>query len=181
MSDKPEVVTLCGSSEFFKELQWVSYEQTLMGRMVLSVVFPLDLLEESYHAKASLTDEQEKVVRRVTLHKIDISDIVYIINKNGYIDEWTEENLAYAREAGKKIEFLETPENIVLISNRCSFEIMFDKKSNFVVIIPNSNYYAMGFSSIKDLIDSVSTDDSITLEYTWIPEKRILIVKEHVE
>jgi len=52
------------------------------------------------------------------LRKIDLADEVYILNVGGYIGESTARELAYARDHGKRIRFLEqephtlTPEQI---------------------------------------------------------------------
>ncbi len=40
--------------------------------------------------------------------KIDMADSIYVINVRGYIGYSTKSEIEYAREHGKKIEYLET-------------------------------------------------------------------------
>jgi hypothetical protein len=39
--------------------------------------------------------------------KIDMSDEIYVINKNGYIGESTKSEIEYAIKTGKKVDYLE--------------------------------------------------------------------------
>ena len=43
--------------------------------------------------------------------KINMADEVYIINPGGYIGESTRYEINYALAAGKKVNYLEAPEN----------------------------------------------------------------------
>jgi hypothetical protein len=42
--------------------------------------------------------------------KIDLSDAIFVVNKNGYIGEQVKKEIEYARAKGKEILFLVKPE-----------------------------------------------------------------------
>ena len=54
-----------------------------------------------------VTDEQKVKLDELHLRKIDLADEVLILNVGGYIGESTGRELAYARQHGKTIRFLE--------------------------------------------------------------------------
>jgi len=41
------------------------------------------------------------------LKKIDLSDKIFVVNKNGYIGESVKEEIEYAKSKNKEIEYLE--------------------------------------------------------------------------
>ncbi|MEM7826851.1 MAG: hypothetical protein QXQ40_01355 [Candidatus Aenigmatarchaeota archaeon] len=96
----PEIITLCGSTKFKKEYLEVMKRLTLEGKIVIPVGLYL-------HAGDEITDEQKEMLDELHLRKIDISDSIYVINKNGYIGESTKREIMYAQRMGKKIYFLE--------------------------------------------------------------------------
>ena len=56
-------------------------------------------------ADESPTPEQKAVLDVLHLRKIDLADRVLIVNPGGYIGESTRREIAYARSAGKPINF----------------------------------------------------------------------------
>lgn len=100
---RPTVVTLCGSTKFRETFERVQREETLAGRIVLSVGMygHQEGLDMAGAVKAMLDD--------LHLKKIDRSDEIYVLNCNGYLGESTRREIAYARATGKAIRWLEEP------------------------------------------------------------------------
>jgi hypothetical protein len=99
---KYPVVTLCGSTKFKDEFINIMEELTLCGHVVISLgVFG--------HADKKYDDilEKKDLLDDIHRQKIDMADIVYIINVNGYIGESTRNEINYAKKQGKVIMYLE--------------------------------------------------------------------------
>ena len=111
---KPAIITLCGSTRFYKEFQKVYYEETMKGKIVLSIGF---YPGKKHGEKIGITIKQKEKLDKLHLRKINISDEVFIINKNGYIGESTQNELNYAKKLNKKIIYLE-PIKEVLDENK---------------------------------------------------------------
>jgi len=101
----PQVVCLCGSTRFMDAFQKAKYDETLAGRIVLSIGCDTKSDGELFFGQ-----DGEEVKRRLdTLHlrKIDFADEVLILNVGGYIGDSTRRELEYAHRTGKKIRSLE--------------------------------------------------------------------------
>lgn len=106
----PVVVTLCGSTRFMDQFFKSGWEETLAGRIVLSVgvvvheqegpaaMLPNDHLGEHFGVK-DLLDE-------IHFRKIDLSDEILVLNVDGYVGQSTQREIAYAMATGKKVRFL---------------------------------------------------------------------------
>lgn len=95
MSERPEIVCICGSMRFVEEMRGANRDLTLAG---VIVVAPEEVGEP-------ITDEQKSVLDALHLRKIDLADRVLVVNPGGYIGESTSREIAYARAAGKPISF----------------------------------------------------------------------------
>ena len=73
-----KIITLCGSTRFKDDFERVNKELTLQDNIVISVAF-------FGHSGDVITDEQKTLLDRIHKRKIDLADIIYIINKDGYI------------------------------------------------------------------------------------------------
>lgn len=94
-----EVVTLCGSMRFAKQMQQIAVElETKYGYCVLQPIFDSDV---------TLNEKDISNLSKAHFKKIDISDIVYIVNIGGYIGNAVAEELQYAKEHNKEIRFHE--------------------------------------------------------------------------
>lgn len=106
---KPTIVTLCGSTKFKAEFVRQNFNETLSGKIVLSIGCDMKDDDELF---GHMTDDEfnEVKFRLDELHKrkIDISDEVFILNVGGYIGSSTRSELEYAQSKGKKIRYLET-------------------------------------------------------------------------
>lgn len=99
MTERPEIVCVCGSMRFAPEMREASTELTLAGVIVLAP-------GELDHVP---TDEQKALLDALHLRKIDLADRVLIVNPGGYLGESSRRELAYARAVGKPVSFTETP------------------------------------------------------------------------
>lgn len=98
---KPVVVTLCGSTKFKDEFIKANADETMAGKIVLSV-------GGFDHAEGvTLTDSQREMLGKLHEHKIDMSDEILVINVDGYIGKSTRHEIEYARQRGIKVRFLE--------------------------------------------------------------------------
>lgn len=95
------IITLCGSTRFKDEFEFVAKELALQGHTVLSV----NLFAHADNIE--LTQEQKIRLDNAHKQKISISDAIYVINKDQYIGESTYGEIDWAERLGKKIFFLE--------------------------------------------------------------------------
>ena len=97
------IVTLCGSTRFKDDFLAVQRDLTLQGHIVLSV----GLFAHADGEELTLEDK----IRLDNLHKekINMSDAIFVINRNGYIGESTFGEIDWATRMKKQIYFLEQP------------------------------------------------------------------------
>lgn len=94
------VITLCGSTKFKEDFERVNKDLTLKGHVVLSVgVFG--------HSGDDITDSEKAMLDEIHRRKIDMSDAIYVINKNGYIGTSTKSEILYAMALRKQILYME--------------------------------------------------------------------------
>ena len=103
MVGKYKVITLCGSTKFKEQYLETQKRLTLEGNIVISVgLFGHSGDDEvwSEGTKAMLDD--------MHLRKIDMADEIFVINVGGYIGESTRREIAYAKNTGKSVKYLES-------------------------------------------------------------------------
>jgi hypothetical protein len=108
-SSSPTIVCLCGSTRFYEAFQRANYDETMAGRIVLSVGFYPHSSEQAHGETIGITPEQKQILDRLHLRKIDLADEILVLNVGGYIGESTARELAYARQLGRRVRFLEEP------------------------------------------------------------------------
>lgn len=95
-----KVITLCGSTRFKEDFERVNRELTLAGNIVLSVgCFG--------HYGDVFTESQKVMLDEIHRRKIDMSDAIYVINRNGYVGSSTKSEIAYATTMGKEVILME--------------------------------------------------------------------------
>ncbi len=104
---RPTIVTLCGSTRFYEAFQRANYEETMAGKIVLSVGFYPHSQEKAHSEDEGCTPEQKVALDILHKKKIDLSDEVLILNVDGYIGNSTRGELDHAFITSKKIRFLE--------------------------------------------------------------------------
>ena len=103
MVGKYKVITLCGSTKFKEQYLEAQKRLTREGNIVISVgLFGHSGDDEvwSEGTKAMLDD--------MHLRKIDMADEIFVINVGGYIGESTRREIAYAKNTGKSVKYLES-------------------------------------------------------------------------
>lgn len=96
-----KIITICGSLKFEDDIKYWAEKLTLQGNCVLSIIYPVNTDLGVY------TPEQRKIFSEAHYKRIDLSDAIFIINKNGYIGNNTQKEIEYAKAHGKEIIFLE--------------------------------------------------------------------------
>ena len=107
---RPTIVCLCGSTRFYDAFQEANFNETLAGKIVLSVGFYPHAADKAHAAHVGVTPEQKAALDELHFRKIEMADEVLILNVGGYIGESTSRELVHARKLGKKVRFLETVE-----------------------------------------------------------------------
>ncbi len=100
-NDRPRIVCLCGSTRFKAEFEQANRDLTLAGRIVIAPgVFG--------HADGiTLTPTEKAELDRLHLHKIAMSDAVFVVNPGGYIGDSTRNEITYAKRIGVPVRYLE--------------------------------------------------------------------------
>lgn len=99
----PRIVCLCGSTRFPEAWIKAHREESLAGRIVLSVGVMI-------HAGDTPIREdgpEKRLLDELHLRKIDLADEVFVLNVGGYIGESTAREIKYAEDHGKRIRYLE--------------------------------------------------------------------------
>ena len=103
MVGKYKVITLCGSTKFKEQYLEAQKRLTLEGNIVISVgLF-------GHSGDDEVWSEGTKAMLDVMhLRKIDMADEIFVINVGGYIGESTRREIAYAKNTGKSVKYLES-------------------------------------------------------------------------
>jgi nucleoside 2-deoxyribosyltransferase len=108
--DRPTIICLCGSTRFYHAFQRANFEETMRGKIVLSVGFYAgspDQMVVEHGEGVGITPQEKEMLDQLHLRKIDLADEVLILNVGGYIGSSTARELGYAIESGKSVRFLE--------------------------------------------------------------------------
>ena len=109
MVGKYKVITLCGSTRFKDEFMKAQKELTLKGYIVISVgLFGHSGDSEVWENmdEGTLTKTKE-MLDDMHKRKIDMADEIYVINVGGYVGDSTKSEINYAKQTGKKVNYLE--------------------------------------------------------------------------
>jgi hypothetical protein len=106
--NRPTVVCLCGSTRFGDAFRQANFEETMAGRIVLSIGCNMKSDDDLF---GNLTPRQFAEIKFqldwLHLRKIDLADEILVLNINGYIGESTAREIAYAEALEKPIRYLE--------------------------------------------------------------------------
>jgi hypothetical protein len=104
---KPTVACLCGSTRFSDAFAQANIDETLEGRIVLSICSTKPDAELFGH----LTQVEQNAIsiKLAELHrrKIDLADEILVLNVGGYIGNSTRGEIAYALAQGKSVRWLD--------------------------------------------------------------------------
>lgn len=98
--NKYKIITLCGSVKFKEDFLREQLRLSLEENIVLTPVF----LE---NANNTINTETKEMLINLHKRKIDLSDEIFVINKNGYIGTNTKNEIEYAKKTNKKVIYME--------------------------------------------------------------------------
>jgi hypothetical protein len=108
--ERPKIVTLCGSTRFQQAFIDANERLSHEGLIVLSV-WEACLLRRpadgSEGKEEMLGEETARILDATYLHKIAMSDEIFVLNVGGYIDKSTAREIAHAQKLGKPVRYLE--------------------------------------------------------------------------
>ena len=93
-------ITICGSLKFEHEIRLYTEKLALDGNCVFSITYPTK-------DKEKYTKEEIDILGKEHLQKIELSDAIFVVNKNGYIGESVRKEINYAIKNNKEILYLE--------------------------------------------------------------------------
>lgn len=97
------VITICGSTRFKEEIFEAAKKLTLDDHIVLMPT----IFEHADNEE--LTTEQKIRLDNLHKQKIDMSDAIFVVNKDGYIGESTFGEIDWAARHKKELYFLVNP------------------------------------------------------------------------
>jgi hypothetical protein len=86
-----KIITICGSIKFIEEIKYLTEKLEFEDNCVLSVIYPTK-------SKECYTKEEIHFLQKGHFKRIDISDAIFVVNKNGYIGEAVREEIEYAKK-----------------------------------------------------------------------------------
>jgi hypothetical protein len=104
MPERPRIVCLCGSTRFRSAYESAMRQETLEGRIVLTV----GLL--GHEEGLDMSGPVKAMLDELHLRKIDLADEILVLNVDNYIGESTRREIDYANRNGKLIRWLEPVE-----------------------------------------------------------------------
>lgn len=108
MPSRPKIVCLCGSTRFYKEFMEANYQETMDGKIVLSVGFYPHSANVVHGEGVGITEEQKVALDELHKKKIDLADEVLVIDVGGYIGHSTRSEINHAKRTGKPIRYWST-------------------------------------------------------------------------
>lgn len=100
-SEHTKLITICGSPKFKEEIEKLNEDLTMQNYIVFTKgIFPDP-------DNLNIMKEELKQIDLLHKEKILISDAIYVVNKDGYIDDDTKSDIDYAKEHNKEILYLE--------------------------------------------------------------------------
>lgn len=95
---KMKTVTICGSMKFEKEMKAIAFE--LESRKGMNV------LQCTYNEQGvKLTEEMLGNLAKAHFQKIDMSDMIYVVDIDRYIGDSIKREISYALERGKSVVY----------------------------------------------------------------------------
>jgi len=104
------IVCLCGSTRFKEAFDEATYQETMGGKIVLSVGFFMHASGNLHGQDVGATPEQKIALDELHKRKIDLADEVFVLNVDRYIGESTRSEIDYAAKVGKPVRYLEVEE-----------------------------------------------------------------------
>lgn len=103
-SERPQTITLCGSTRFKKEYEYWNKLLTMRGHIVLSVGF------FGHQETGDISVTMKERLDQLHLHKIERSDSIFVLDVDGYIGSSTQKEIEFAYSRGISISYLSKQE-----------------------------------------------------------------------
>lgn len=120
-----KIVTLCGSKRFLEDFKSVKLSLISEGYVVLTPEI-FDIPEDTV-----FTDELHKRLDDIHRTKMDIADVILVINPGGYIGNDTKLEIEYAKSKGMKISYLHPIDNTDIKFDLASFQECITSNNKF--------------------------------------------------
>jgi len=119
-TEPPKIVCLCGSTRFMDEFFRSGWNETLAGRIVLSVGCVMDHPGDAEGGHVGEALGVKDALDELHFRKIDLADDVLVLNVDGYVGSSTQREIAYAIATGKPVRFLNPKEGEALLEKRAA-------------------------------------------------------------
>ena len=96
------IIAMIGSSRFREQYQREAKRLTLEGNLVI----PLILYRDT-DAEDAFNPKNATILKNICNQKIELCDVVFVVNYKGYIGTRTKETIQYAKSLGKEIVYME--------------------------------------------------------------------------
>lgn len=107
-SARPRVVCLCGSTRFLEAFDAAALQQTLAGRIVLTITRTSVGDTDAFDGRTAAEQRQlREQLAALHLAKIDLADEILVINVGGYIGAQTRAEIEHAHRSGTPVTYLE--------------------------------------------------------------------------
>lgn len=108
--EMPTIVCLCGSTKFRDAFMRANYQETMAGKIVLSVGFFMHSPETWYSAVSGqtvgCTPEQKIKLDELHKRKIDLADEILVLDIGQYVGQSTMSEINYAVAHNKPVRYL---------------------------------------------------------------------------
>jgi len=104
---KRTIVCLCGSTKFYQAFAQANADETLAGKIVLSVGFFLHSTHHTGIGPRVISPHEKENLDSLHMSKIDLADEILVLNVGDYIGMSTRRETWYAFHKGKSVRFLE--------------------------------------------------------------------------
>jgi hypothetical protein len=101
---RPMVIALVGSTKFRPDFDRVTSELTMDGHIVINPGVWWSEAEGTFASPVQAAAVKE-CLDELHLRKIDLADMVMVINLNGYVGESTAREIEYAKAHGKRVAY----------------------------------------------------------------------------
>lgn len=102
------IVTLCGSTKFYKEYMFANRMLTLENNIVLHCPIFSQSRDKEWWETLSEKEREDNISLLRQLHnfRIELCDAIFVVNPDNYIGESTREEIEYARSKGKGVMYM---------------------------------------------------------------------------
>ena len=96
--DTMKIITICGSMKFINEMLEIAMKMELKGNCVLTPIYSL-----TKSSKDDFTEEEGIILDNMHKERIKLSDVILVVNVNGYIGNSTKNEIEFAKSLNKEI------------------------------------------------------------------------------